>query len=124
MHALNWFELPALDLERAYRFYSKILNGKVRKGTFGQGELILFDVPFADGQAIGGSLVVRDDLRPTAEGGVVYLNPFGSLSEAVGKVSEAGGQVIVPMMDLGRFGYAAVIIDSEGNKVGLLSPQL
>jgi uncharacterized protein len=27
----------------------------------------------------------------------------------------------VPLMDLGKFGYAAIIVDSEGNKIGLLS---
>jgi len=41
MNAINWFEIPALDLERAFQFYSTILNNNVRKGTFGNGDLIL-----------------------------------------------------------------------------------
>ncbi len=31
----------------------------------------------------------------------------------------SGGKVAAPKMDLGDFGWSAVIIDSEGNKVGL-----
>jgi uncharacterized protein len=121
MHAINWFEIPALDLERAFAFYSTVLNGHVRKGTFGNGELILFNVPFNTGEAVGGSIVVRSDLKPTTEGGIIYLNAFGKLSDAVSKVEQAGGKIIVPFMDLGKFGFSSIIIDSEGNKVGLLS---
>jgi hypothetical protein len=121
MHAINWFEIPALDLERAFAFYSTVLNGNVRKGTFGQGDLILFNVPFGTGEAVGGSIVVRPDLKPTTEGGVLYLNAFGKLSDAVSKVEAAGGKVLVPEINLGKFGFSAIIVDSEGNKIGLLS---
>lgn len=121
MNAINWFEIPALDLDRAFQFYSTVLNGNVRKGTFGNGELILFNVPFHTGEAVGGSIVVRPDLQPTTEGGVIYLNAFGKLSEATGRVASAGGKVLVAEINLGKFGFAAIIIDSEGNKIGLLS---
>jgi uncharacterized protein len=121
MNAINWFEIPALDLERAFQFYSTILNNNVRKGTFGNGDLILFNVPFSNGEAVGGSIVVRNDLKPTTDGGIIYLNAFGKLSLAVSQVESAGGKVIVPFMDLGQFGFSAIIIDSEGNKIGLLS---
>ena len=121
MHAINWFEIPALDLERAFQFYTSVLNGNVRKGTFGNGELILFNVPFNTGEAVGGSIVVRDDLKPTTDGPIIYLNAFGKLSEAVMQVNNAGGKVIIPFIDLGKFGFSAIIIDSEGNKIGLLS---
>jgi len=121
MNAVNWFEIPALDLERAFQFYCAILNGNVRKGSFGNGDLILFNVPFATDEAVGGSIVVREDLKPTTEGGIIYLNPFGKLSDAVSKVEDAGGKVMIPLIDLGKFGFSAIIIDSEGNKIGLLS---
>lgn len=118
-HAINWFEIPALDLERAYQFYHIILGGHVRKGTFFGAELVLFDVPFNTGEAIGGSIVVRPDLAPSTDGPVIYLNTFRQLDEALVRVESAGGKVVVPKMDLGNFGYSAVIIDSEGNKIGL-----
>lgn len=121
MNAIQWFEIPALDLDRAFAFYSTVLPNNVRKGTFGQGELILFNVPFQTGEAVGGSIVVRNDLAPTMDGPVIYLNAFGNLSEAVSKVEPAGGKVLIPSMDLGKFGFAAICIDTEGNKIGFLS---
>jgi len=36
-------------------------------------------------------------------------------------VTTAGGRVLVPELNLGAFGFSAIIIDSEGNKVGLIS---
>jgi uncharacterized protein len=121
MHAIQWFEIPALDLERAFQFYSSVLHGNVRKGTFGNGDLVLFNVPFSTGEAVGGSIVVRPDLKPTTEGGVMYLNAFGKLSDAVSTVEQAGGKVVIPEINLRQFGFSAIIIDSEGNKIGLLS---
>lgn len=122
-HAVLWFELPARDLDRAFTFYRTVLDGGVRMGTFGGGPLVLFDVPFADGRAVGGSLVVRDDLAPRDNGALLYLNSNGSLAAAVARVPAAGGQVFVPHIDLGPFGTAAIIQDSEGNRVGLLEPR-
>lgn len=120
-HALNWFELPALDLDRAHTFYHTILGGHVRMGTFGEAPLVLFDVPFQTGEAVGGALVKRNDLKPTTDGPIIYLNCFGKLAAVVGRVVRAGGQVVVPELNLGAFGFSAIIIDSEGNKVGLIS---
>jgi len=108
-------------LDRAFRFYATVLNNNVRKGTFGNGDLILFNVPFGTGEAVGGSIVVRNDLTPGTSGSLVYLNAFGKLSDAVDKVDAAGGKVLVPFLDLGKFGFSAIITDTEGNKVGLLS---
>lgn len=123
MNAVNWFEIPAADLERAFTFYHTILHGNVRKGTFGNGELILFNVPFNTGEAVGGSIVVREQFKPGTDGPLLYLHAFGKLSAATGKVADAGGTVLAPCIDLGKFGFAAVIIDSEGNRVGLLSDE-
>jgi predicted enzyme related to lactoylglutathione lyase len=33
----------------------------------------------------------------------------------------AGGKVLTPEMNLGKFGFSAIIHDSEGNRIGLLS---
>lgn len=118
-NALNWFEIPATDLDRAYNFYNTVLGGHVRKGTFGNGDLVLFDVPFGTGEAVGGSIVVRPDLVPTLDGPIIYINTFNQIDACLGRVEAAGGKILVSKMDLGNFGFSAVIIDSEGNKIGL-----
>jgi uncharacterized protein len=122
-HAVLWFELPARDLDRAFAFYHTVLDGHVRMGTFGGAPLILFDVPFSDGRAVGGSVVARAGFEPSENGAMLYLNSFGPLAAAVARVAGVGGQVIAPHLDLGPFGVAAIIVDSEGNRIGLLEPR-
>lgn len=122
MHALHWFEIPARDLNRAYTFYHTVLDGHVRMGTFGGPPLVLFDVPFQDGTAVGGSIVQREGFEPTGGGVLLYLNIFGTLSATLPRVEIAGGAVLVSHIPLGSFGVAALIRDSEGNHVGLLEP--
>jgi uncharacterized protein len=99
-----------------------VLNGRVRMGTFGGPPLALFDVPFQDGSAVGGSIVQREGMVPSGQGALIYLNLHGPLDAALARVPGAGGAVMVPHIDLGSFGTAAIIRDSEGNHVGLLQP--
>jgi predicted enzyme related to lactoylglutathione lyase len=121
-HALHWFEIPAADLTRAFTFYHAVLDGHVRMGTFGGAALALFDVPFHTGAAVGGSIVQRDGMTPGMDGALLYLNLFGPLAAAVARVVPAGGTVLADRIPLGSFGTAAIIRDSEGNRIGLLEP--
>lgn len=121
-HALRWFEIPALDLDRAFAFYHAVLGGGVRMGTFGGAPLALFDVPFSTGEAVGGSIVKREGLAPGSDGPLIYLSIGLPLEDAVGRVAGAGGTVLAPHIPLGSFGTAAMIRDTEGNRVGLLQP--
>lgn len=47
------------------------------------------------------------------------LNWFELPALDLARVERAGGTIFAPKMALGQFGQAAVIVDSEGNKVGL-----
>lgn len=62
-------------------------------------------------------LVVRQKLKPTIDGPIIYINALGRLSKAVSKVKPSGGKIIIPFIDLGKFGFAAIIIDCEGNRM-------
>jgi len=33
-HTINWFEIPALDLEGAFNFYNTVLGDYIHKRTF------------------------------------------------------------------------------------------
>ena len=118
-NALNWFEIPATDMERAVRFYERIFQVKMNTSPAG-GEGYLMSM-FPDGgmEGVGGALVSGEGYVPSATGTLVYLNCNPSLSAVLGRVEAAGGQIIVPMTDIGENGFFAFIIDSEGNRVGL-----
>jgi predicted enzyme related to lactoylglutathione lyase len=49
---------------------------------------------------------------------LVYINASPSIQTVLDKVEKAGGKVILPRTKMPA-GFIAVIIDSEGNKIGL-----
>jgi predicted enzyme related to lactoylglutathione lyase len=115
-NAINWFEIPVADMDRACRFYEGALALPLRRESF-------FGVPMAVFPAqepgVGGALV-RDDKRPVASGGaLVYLDVTGRLDACLDRVPGGGGAVVQPRTSIGDNGFVALVRDSEGNTVGL-----
>jgi predicted enzyme related to lactoylglutathione lyase len=52
---------------------------------------------------------------------MVYLNANGRLDDAVASVAPNGGKVLQAKHPIGPFGFRAIILDSEGNRVALHS---
>ena len=53
-------------------------------------------------------------------GPFLFLNVDGRLDEVLGRVYAAGGRIVVPRTDIGDgMGWFAMILDSEGNRIGL-----
>ena len=75
--------------------------------------------PAEDG--ISGAVIKAEGYTPSADGSVIYLNAGADLSDALGRVEAAGGQVLVPKTGIGENGFFAFLLDTEGNKVGLHS---
>jgi predicted enzyme related to lactoylglutathione lyase len=123
-NAINWFEIPVADTERAKKFYETILDIKMDTQFIGETneELTFFpfekDVVRATSGKVSGVLVKNDRTKPSLEGTRVYLNANPSIQTVVDKVEPAGGKLIVPVTKI-MAGFFAIIIDTEGNKVGL-----
>jgi predicted enzyme related to lactoylglutathione lyase len=117
-HALNWFEIPATDIQRAVRFYSTILGIKLETGPASPGYQMAV-IPHADG--VGGALIQGEGFVPSTNGAVIYLACDPDLRPALGRVEAAGGKILAPRTDIGENGFFAFILDTEGNKVGLHS---
>jgi predicted enzyme related to lactoylglutathione lyase len=116
--AIHWFEIPCEDLDRAANFYETLLETKLNRATFGDPVAIF---PYGKG-GTGGTLVQRARRKPGPYGTMVYLNCNGKLDEVIGRVSAAGGLMLLPKTEIvGGFGYYACLRDTEGNHVGLHS---
>ncbi|GGA69717.1 glyoxalase [Edaphobacter acidisoli] len=116
--AINWFEIPCADLDRATSFYETLLDTKLARDAMEGGAI--FD--HTDEHGIGGTLVKRTFLKPGTQGAMVYLNCNGRLDEVLGRVREAGGLVLQPKTAVpGGHGHFACLRDSEGNHIGLHS---
>jgi predicted enzyme related to lactoylglutathione lyase len=114
--AINWFEIPVKDLERATRFYEVMLGKKLKREVFGGTPMATF--PTGAREDVGGSLVADPKCSPSASGSLVYLDA-PDLDDALVRAKKAGGTIELPKTDIGEPGHIAIVIDTEGNRIGL-----
>jgi predicted enzyme related to lactoylglutathione lyase len=117
-NTLNWFEIPTTDLTRASTFYEKVLGVELRREDFGGTPMAIFAARDPD---LAGALVKDARRKPSSDGALLYLNVNGRLDAVVDRIAKAGGEVLVPKMDIGEPGFIALFRDTEGNVVGLHS---
>jgi predicted enzyme related to lactoylglutathione lyase len=115
--ASNFFEIPSVDFERAVAFYTAILGVELYREVFMGIPSAMFP---ASEEGTGGA-IIHSEVKPSADGTIVYLNANGKLAQVVARVEAAGGTVLRPVMSIGDPGYIAIIRDTEGNRIGLHS---
>ncbi len=119
-NAIQWFEIPVNDLERAKQFYSQLLAIEMQDFKMEQLQMVLF--PVEEG-TVGGALCYHSEFyKPSHEGPLVYLNANPDMSPALERLEGLGGQLIQPKTLIREdLGYMALIQDTEGNRVALMS---
>ena len=117
-NAINWFEIPAREFDRAVSFYTTILGEAIAVHDFGGQPHGMFP---ADEGAVSGAIVAGDGYTPGTDGTTVYLNVEGQIDAVIGRIEGAGGMIFLPKTDIGPHGFIAILADTEGNKVGLHS---
>lgn len=120
-HALNWFEIPSSDFDRAVAFYSTILATPLRREVIAGMPNGIF--PYEEdeaGRAVGGAVVFEEQAKPGMTGVIPYLSCNGRLDAVLSRVVPAGGKILLPKTEM-PFGSIAFIADSEGNRIGLHS---
>jgi predicted enzyme related to lactoylglutathione lyase len=122
-NAISWVEIPAEDLDRAQKFYETILNVQLIPMDMADIQMRMF--PLEDMMGVGGAICKTKDgfFKPSkSDGPLVYLNANPDVQTILDRVESAGGTIMVPKTEISpEYGYMAVIVDSEGNRVGFHS---
>ena len=119
-NAINWFEIPALNFNRALAFYEILFDHKMHIMEAMGMKSAFFNFDMKQG-GIGGSIIQGEDYTPSKIGSLIYLNGGDDLNKILLKVEAAGGKILLPKMSIGENGFLAHFIDTEGNKIGLHS---
>lgn len=120
-NAIDWFEIPVRDLDRATAFYEALLATSIRRETIADNSLGIFSY---DDTGVGGCLLAGADVpAPSSSGTLIYLPAGPSLDAVLARVVGLGGRIMTPKVTLpGDMGCFAHIADLEGNRVGLHAP--
>jgi predicted enzyme related to lactoylglutathione lyase len=112
-------EIATSDFSRAVKFFQSILNVSIEAVDMGGTQMGI--IP-AEAGAVNLCLVKGEDIKPSTDGTVVYLNAGEDLQPMLERVKQNGGQVLVPKTEIGPdMGFFALFLDTEGNKLGLHS---
>jgi hypothetical protein len=122
MDPVTHFEIPADDMERAKQFYQEAFGWQnmAPDGMEGEYEMAL-------------TAEFGDDMKPTEPGrihgafynreepdaGTLITVEVDSMEDALGRIEDAGGEVVMPKQPVGEWGFYARFRDSEGNLMGL-----
>ncbi len=121
-NAINWFEIPVIDIDRASDFYSRVLDGELPRQEIMDTKMAF--LPMEGQGSVGGALCQSAMHKPSQEGAVIYLNGGEDLSSPLDRVEGAGGKVVMPKTKISdEIGYMAFFTDTEGNKVAFHSPK-
>ena len=119
-NSLNWFEIPANNIERSKKFFETIFNIEMESHNMEGAKMAFFPWTPGSGKATG-AVVQGENHKPSMEGSIVYLNANPDLTNVLARVEGAGGKVLVPKTNIGEHGNIAFIMDTEGNNIGIHS---
>ncbi len=115
---LNWFEIAVSDFDRAQKFYETIFGFTMQSMNMGV-KMGFFP---ADEGKVSGAICYGPDYKPSADGALIYLNANPDLNDVLNKVEAAGGKILQAKKQITpEYGYMALFIDSEGNRMALHS---
>ncbi|MBK7375744.1 MAG: VOC family protein [Ferruginibacter sp.] len=122
-NAISWFEIPTTDIDRAQKFYEAIFGISMMPMDMPNIKMRMFPLDDMMTQ-VGGALVDSGGFHKASatEGPLIYLNGNPDVQHVLDKVQGAGGSILLPKTEISpEYGFMAVIMDTEGNRIGLHS---
>ena len=116
---VGWFEIYVDDVERARAFYEAVLS--IRLERLGDAAVEMWAFPMQPQRSgAPGALVHMDGFRAGGNSTIVYFTCEDCANEAQRAVDN-GGRIFKDKFAIGRYGFIALVFDTEGNMIGLHS---
>lgn len=118
-NAINWFEIPVNNFDKAKSFYEKVFNSELSVMEMGPMKMAMF--PWEQGgTGSTGALIKAETYVPSYDGSMVYFS-VEDIDGTLNLVNGNGGKTLNPKMSIGEYGFVAHFEDCEGNRVALHS---
>ena len=115
-----WFEIYVEDMNRAKNFYENILKVKLTKMSDAPVTEMWGFPSDTEGWGCSGSLVKMQGMKPSGVSTIIYFSSDDCATEE-SRVKEFGGKIDKPKFSIGQYGFISLVIDTEGNMIGLHS---
>lgn len=116
---VGWFEIYVQATDRAKSFYEAVFqNALTRLDSPG---IEMWSFPMGMGKpGASGALVKMEDKASGVNSTIVYFSCEDCAVEER-RAAENGGQVFRPKISIGDYGFISLVLDTEGNMIGLHS---
>lgn len=116
-----WFEIYVQEMARAKRFYEAVFQYSLTPLPGPGLDIDMLAFPAAMGRpGAAGALVKMAGFPSGGNSTIVYFCSADCAIEASRAVA-AGGRVEREKMSIGEYGFIALLVDSEGNMIGVHS---
>jgi uncharacterized protein len=116
-----WFEIHVQDMNRARRFYESVFQVTLKRLETPAPGLEMWTFPSEMGGYGTGGALVRVAGVPSGGGGTLVYFHCEDCAVEEGRVAGAGGRVERSRMPIGQYGAISLVVDTEGNRIGLHS---
>lgn len=118
---ISFFEIPATDFDRAVDFYKKIFGLPIDRCDCGEEKMGFFP---DSGSGLRGAISRAKGFHPSSDGVLIHFVTH-KIDTLLPMVEPAGGRVVMPktMIEAEGNGCFALILDSEGNRIGIHQPE-
>lgn len=118
---VGWFEIYVQDMERAKAFYQSVFGAALTKLDNPDIEMWAFPME-PERYGAPGALVRMPGFSSGDNSVLVYFTCADCAVQAA-KAASSGGRVEKKKFAIGQYGYIALVVDTEGNMIGLHSMQ-
>ncbi len=114
-HAINWFEIPVSNIQKARTFYETVFQVGFREMEVGGNLMAIFDF-----EGVRGALWQESGYECPGAGTRIYLNMPDGMDAVLSRVESAGGSILsAKSLITTEIGWSAAIADPDGNQIGL-----
>lgn len=121
INPVGWFEIYVDDMARAKRFYESVFRLKLEKLSNPTLDLWAFPANM-ERFGCGGALAKMDGVCAGGNSTLVYFSCADCAVE-VARAKASDGLIFREKMSIGEYGFIALVVDTEGNMIGLHSMQ-
>ncbi len=124
LNPVNWFEIYVSDMPRAIKFYETVFATKLEVLPAPMPNLEMYVFPMEMNHAgAAGALVKMQGITPCPGSTLIYFRSDDVATE-LNRVVTAGGKIHMPKTSIAPYGDIAMVIDTEGNMIGLHNPPM
>jgi len=122
-----WFEIYVQDMDRAKAFYESVFSVRLvplaGPEMEEKMEMEMWAFPMDEkGAGASGALVKMEGCASGGNSTLVYFTCADCAVEA-SRAAAGGGSIFKEKFSIGQYGFIALVIDPEGNMIGLHSMQ-